>query len=153
MVCVWLYSSVFLLQYLVSVPLKMFRPWAFMGMMAQVRHTEPSITFSLLCCMQNTLWPLTFNLSRFLWRGLWVVFLMETMATPQCGSHSSLASLSLCWCTSMTTMSFIMGARHSTHTHTVSVTHINMYKSCWILVHRHAHTYTTCRTTQGVKVE
>lgn len=42
------YALALFLQYLVSVPLKMFRLWAFMGMMAQVRHTELSqITFSL----------------------------------------------------------------------------------------------------------
>ena len=30
----------FIIQYLVSIPLKMFRLWAFMGMMAQVRHSS-----------------------------------------------------------------------------------------------------------------
>lgn len=61
-------------QYLVSVPLKMFRLWAFMGMMAQVRLSESTIspiththTHTLQTC---ELWPpqvpLAWFVSRFL---------------------------------------------------------------------------------------
>lgn len=40
-------------QYLVSVPLRMFRLWAFMGMMAQVRQAQNSITNP--CCSVESL--------------------------------------------------------------------------------------------------
>lgn len=108
-------------QYLVSVPLKMFRLWAFMGMMAQVKWLWTVTDHFLSSHTQtNTHWPLNFHLSRFLWLGSWAVSSMETTATPPCGCRSSSGSPSLCWCMSMTTMSFIMGALHSTgqtHTH------------------------------------
>lgn len=137
-----------ILQYLVSVPLKMFRMWAFMGMMAQVRHVQLSQnTFSLntlsassQTCRQ-TRWPLNFHLRRFLWLGLWDDFWLETMATPPCGSHSSLASLSLCWCTSTTTISIITGPQHST-------------ASTYVRLQSHTHTHTpACGTSHWLNVE
>lgn len=123
MCLIYCFALAHFLQYLVSVPLKMFRLWAFMGMMAQVRHIELSrMTFLLNTSspsQTNTQQPLSFNLCRFLWLGLWVDSWLETMATPPCGSHSSLASLWLCWCMSTTTILTITGPLHSpgwTHT-------------------------------------
>lgn len=42
-------------QYLVSIPLRMFRLWAFTGMMAQVSALQPFPTSSLRG--QSALWP------------------------------------------------------------------------------------------------
>lgn len=68
------------------------------------------------------LWP--FKPFRFPWLGLWVVSWMGITATRLCGSHSSLDSPLLCWCTSTTTMSFITGALHSPgRTYEFSYTH------------------------------
>lgn len=102
-------------QYLVSVPLKMFRLWAFMGMMAQVSSDFCSnVTCShLLHRPALRSWPLTFNPIRFLWRGSWVATWMETMATQPSGCRSLLDSPSLCWCTFTTIMSFTMGTLHN----------------------------------------
>lgn len=57
--------------------------------------------------------PVTFHLLRFLWLGLWLASSTVTMATPLCGSRSSLASPLPFWCTSTTTTSSTTKGPHS----------------------------------------
>lgn len=113
------------LQYLVSVPLRMFRLWAFMGMMAQVltficigikncmlclwKLSKPAswavkihAIFSFLLFYRSLKTDLHF---RSHWHGLCPGFFGATMEMPLFGCHSLLVNLSPFSCMFMTTMS------------------------------------------------
>lgn len=91
-------------------------------MMAQVRgsHSSPSP----MSRTHTHLRPVNlFFCLRFLWLGLWVASSTGTMATLLCGSRSSSASPSLCWCISMTTTSYITEGRRSRSTSSLQLPH------------------------------
>ncbi len=108
-------------QYLVSVPLKMFRLWAFLGMMAQV-----SLKYSILLVEHQIKFLISHSTSCFRsrWPILWADSWGETTATPPSGCRWSLASRSPCSCTSTTITCCIMGVRRRASLHDATISAI-----------------------------
>lgn len=90
-------------QYLVSVPLRMFRLWAFMGMMAQVRaaHGRASSADVYLTCanIRSVVWDLSMDswlltTFEFASKPVWYVF--ATFIWPVCRTSKQNHAVACC---------------------------------------------------------